>query len=155
MTQWQQWLTIFGAVLAIFGVMGAGMVLRRLKLLTREADTTLLKVVINLLMPCLILDVIIGNPPYNANQQNENDNNKNRTYPHIDMAETGERVAGILERIAAEGRPAKAFRQLDFLIPINWQCTMIEPAATDTALWDHLDPDSRDDLPAAQACRRK
>src|SRR5690606_18397073 len=49
---------------------------------------------------------------------------------HIDMAETGERVAGILERIAAEGRPAKAFRQLDFLIPINWQCTMIEPAAS-------------------------
>src|SRR6185437_11603213 len=30
------------------------------------------------------ISVIIGNPPYNANQQNENDNNKNRTYPHID-----------------------------------------------------------------------
>ena len=28
--------------------------------------------------------VIIGNPPYNANQQNENDNNKNRVYPAID-----------------------------------------------------------------------
>ncbi|MDR2789616.1 MAG: N-6 DNA methylase [Campylobacteraceae bacterium] len=28
--------------------------------------------------------VIIGNPPYNANQANENDNNKNREYPHID-----------------------------------------------------------------------
>lgn len=28
--------------------------------------------------------VIIGNPPYNANQQNENDNNKNREYPAID-----------------------------------------------------------------------
>ncbi len=28
--------------------------------------------------------MIIGNPPYNANQQNENDNNKNRAYPHID-----------------------------------------------------------------------
>lgn len=28
--------------------------------------------------------VIIGNPPYNANQQNENDNNKNREYPEID-----------------------------------------------------------------------
>src|SRR3546814_1424035 len=36
----------------------------------------------------------------------------------------------ILERIFEEGRPAKAFRQLDFLIPVNWQCTMIEPAAT-------------------------
>ncbi|NCS78846.1 MAG: N-6 DNA methylase [Microcystis aeruginosa K13-07] len=30
------------------------------------------------------ISVIIGNPPYNANQQNENDNNKNRKYPAID-----------------------------------------------------------------------
>jgi predicted helicase len=30
------------------------------------------------------ISVIIGNPPYNANQQNENDNNKNRTYDRID-----------------------------------------------------------------------
>ena len=28
--------------------------------------------------------VIIGNPPYNANQRSENDNNKNREYPEID-----------------------------------------------------------------------
>jgi len=32
------------------------------------------------------ISVIIGNPPYNANQQNENDNNKNRDYPEIDAA---------------------------------------------------------------------
>ena len=30
------------------------------------------------------ISVIIGNPPYNANQANENDNNKNREYPTID-----------------------------------------------------------------------
>jgi predicted helicase len=30
------------------------------------------------------ISVIIGNPPYNANQQNENDNNKNRDYTIID-----------------------------------------------------------------------
>jgi predicted helicase len=30
------------------------------------------------------ISVIIGNPPYNANQMNENDDNKNRTYPRID-----------------------------------------------------------------------
>lgn len=30
------------------------------------------------------ISVIIGNPPYNANQQNENDNNKNREYESID-----------------------------------------------------------------------
>ena len=30
------------------------------------------------------ISVIIGNPPYNANQINENENNKNREYPEID-----------------------------------------------------------------------
>ena len=30
------------------------------------------------------ISVIIGNPPYNANQQNENENNKNREYKEID-----------------------------------------------------------------------
>ena len=30
------------------------------------------------------ISVIIGNPPYNANQANENENNKNREYPEID-----------------------------------------------------------------------
>jgi len=29
--------------------------------------------------------VVIGNPPYNANQLNENDNNKNRKYPAVDQ----------------------------------------------------------------------
>ena len=29
--------------------------------------------------------VILGNPPYNAWQQDENDNNKNRKYPHLDQ----------------------------------------------------------------------
>ena len=31
------------------------------------------------------ISIIIGNPPYNANQHNENDNNKNRTYARIDQ----------------------------------------------------------------------
>lgn len=35
------------------------------------------------------ISVVIGNPPYNANQQNENDNNKNREYKRID-----ERIKG-------------------------------------------------------------
>jgi len=30
------------------------------------------------------ISVVIGNPPYNANQASENDNNKNRKYPEID-----------------------------------------------------------------------
>ena len=31
------------------------------------------------------ISVVIGNPPYNANQLNENENNKNREYPGIDQ----------------------------------------------------------------------
>lgn len=31
------------------------------------------------------ISVVIGNPPYNANQQNENDKNKNREYKEIDQ----------------------------------------------------------------------
>lgn len=30
------------------------------------------------------ISVVIGNPPYRANQANESENNKNRKYPHID-----------------------------------------------------------------------
>ena len=31
------------------------------------------------------ISVMLGNPPYNANQRNENDNNRNRDYPAIDQ----------------------------------------------------------------------
>ncbi|MDX1822050.1 MAG: M81 family metallopeptidase [Paracoccaceae bacterium] len=53
-----------------------------------------------------------------------------RTYPHVDMAETGRRAAVQLDALMARGEPfAKAFRRLDFLIPIAWQSTVMEPAA--------------------------
>ena len=52
-----------------------------------------------------------------------------RTYPHVDMAETGRRAAEQLDALMARARPfAKAFRQLPYLIPIPWQCTGLEPA---------------------------
>ncbi|WP_048645573.1 M81 family metallopeptidase [Nitratireductor soli] len=52
-----------------------------------------------------------------------------RTYPHIDMAETGRRAAEGLDRLMVRGRPfAKAFRRLPYLTSIPWQCTFIEPA---------------------------
>src|SRR5262249_11756404 len=52
-----------------------------------------------------------------------------RTYPHIDMAETGGRAARLLDRLLRERRPLhKAYRQLDFLIPLVWKCTLTEPA---------------------------
>ncbi|WP_282608402.1 M81 family metallopeptidase [Pelagibius sp. Alg239-R121] len=52
-----------------------------------------------------------------------------RTYPHVDMAVTGARAARLLERIIIEGRkPAKAFCQLPFMIPLTSGCTFQEPA---------------------------
>ena len=52
-----------------------------------------------------------------------------RTYPHIDMAATGKRAVELLDRLLKEKRPVyRAYRQLDFLIPLVWQCTFIEPA---------------------------
>jgi microcystin degradation protein MlrC len=51
-----------------------------------------------------------------------------RTYPHVDMAETGARTARLLKRILAKGKPAKAMRRTDFLVSINWQCTLVDPA---------------------------
>jgi len=40
------------------------------------------------------ISVIIGNQPYNANQLNENENNKNRTYPAIDKRIKETYIAG-------------------------------------------------------------
>ncbi|MEQ6250909.1 M81 family metallopeptidase [Sulfitobacter sp. HNIBRBA3233] len=52
-----------------------------------------------------------------------------RTYPHVDMADTGYRAATQLDALMARGAPfAKAFRRLPFLVPIAWQSTRAEPA---------------------------
>jgi microcystin degradation protein MlrC len=51
-----------------------------------------------------------------------------RTYPHVDMADTGRAAAEHLALLLQSGQKfAKAFRQLPFLIPISWQCTNDEP----------------------------
>jgi microcystin degradation protein MlrC len=53
-----------------------------------------------------------------------------RTYPHVDMADTGRAAAKHLALLLRTRRPlAKAFRQLPFLIPISWQCTNDQPAS--------------------------
>lgn len=58
-----------------------------------------------------------------------------RTYPHVDMAETGARAASLLMRMLDQGRGfAKAFRQLDYLTGIPSQSTFIEPCASLYAL---------------------
>ncbi len=50
-----------------------------------------------------------------------------RTYPHIDMAETGARGLPVLERLLAGEHLPKAFRRGGFLVGLPWQCTSIEP----------------------------
>jgi microcystin degradation protein MlrC len=51
-----------------------------------------------------------------------------RTYPHLDMADTGARAARLLDRMLKTGeRLAGAFRTLDFLTALPSQCTLIEP----------------------------
>jgi len=59
-----------------------------------------------------------------------------RTYPHIDMADTGRRAALMLDRRLQRGaRESLSLKRLDFLLPLNAQCTMTEPAST---IYDQL-----------------
>jgi len=51
-----------------------------------------------------------------------------RTYPHVDMADTGERVARYLRRLLdGAPRPQLGSMRLPFLIPLQAQSTMMEP----------------------------
>lgn len=57
-----EFLTVLGAVVPVFCLAAVGLVIRKLNWLTEEADQSLLRVNINLLYPCLILDAALGNP---------------------------------------------------------------------------------------------
>ena len=54
--------TVLKAVIPIFSSALVGLLIRKLNWLTEEADQSLLRVNINLLLPCLILDSTLGNP---------------------------------------------------------------------------------------------
>jgi len=53
-----------------------------------------------------------------------------RTYPHVDMRETGARAAELLaERLGPRAAPSVTQAQrVPFLLPLNAQCTLMEPA---------------------------
>ena len=51
-----------------------------------------------------------------------------RTYPHIDMAETGVRAARLMELRLREGKLHRYSHRLPYLIPINSMCTLLNPA---------------------------
>lgn len=53
-----------------------------------------------------------------------------RTYPHVDMADTGRRAARLLEQRLARGkRETMHTLRVPFLLPLNAQTTMADPAA--------------------------
>ncbi len=58
----QESTTILNAVVPIFGLIALGLGLRRFRWLTEEADRSLLRLNINVLFPCLVLDAALGNP---------------------------------------------------------------------------------------------
>ena len=62
-----------------------------------------------------------------------------RTYPHIDMAETGARARKLLRRQLEQDSPfARAWRQLEYIIPIQAQSTRREPGNRLYAMLDDL-----------------
>ncbi|MCL4562738.1 MAG: M81 family metallopeptidase, partial [Chloroflexi bacterium] len=66
-----------------------------------------------------------------------------RTYPHIDLFETGQRAAQAISYLVS-GKPLhKAFRQLPFLVPISAQSTNTEPCRSLYALIDEVEQDPR------------
>ncbi|WP_300058451.1 M81 family metallopeptidase [uncultured Roseobacter sp.] len=66
-----------------------------------------------------------------------------RTYPHTDLADTGARAAHLLDRLL-QGPLAKAYAQVDLLVPITAQATEFEPARSLYAMLDDLDVTSAD-----------
>jgi microcystin degradation protein MlrC len=73
-----------------------------------------------------------------------------RTYPHVDMAETGRAAARHLARLLGDGkRLAKAFRQLPFLIPISWQCSNDQPTK---GIYEKLATLQSDAVPTLSFC---
>lgn len=67
-----------------------------------------------------------------------------RTYPHIDMADTGRRAAKLLLATADNpSKTCKAVRRLPFLIPVNSMSTMMQPAR---GIYDFLEELEKQDV---------
>ena len=64
-----------------------------------------------------------------------------RTYPHVDMRETGRRAARMLARRLVAGAPARSVHaeRVPFLLPLNAQCTLMQPAASVMASIERLE----------------
>jgi len=56
-----QYWNLLGIVAPVFIIIGTGYVIRLAGWLSSEADVSLMRIIVNLLYPCLILDTILGN----------------------------------------------------------------------------------------------
>src|ERR1700734_1661145 len=56
-----EFFTVLSAVLPVFGILGVGFWLRQRNWLTADADQSLMRLTINLLLPSLIFDSVLGN----------------------------------------------------------------------------------------------
>lgn len=52
-----------------------------------------------------------------------------RSYPHVDMAASGQRAYAVLARLLAGERLHRAYRQVPFIISMPWQSTLASPMA--------------------------
>jgi microcystin degradation protein MlrC len=62
-----------------------------------------------------------------------------REYPHVDMPETGERTAALLDQLARGERWHTHALRVPFLLPLNAQCTLVDPARSIYAQLDALE----------------
>ena len=83
------------------------------------------------------ISVIIGNPPYNANQRNENENNKNREYPEIDRR--------ISETYIAESRAQKTKQYDMYKRFIRWASDRLDDDGIVAFITNRAYIDSRQD----------
>ncbi|GAA3724999.1 microcystin degradation protein MlrC [Spinactinospora alkalitolerans] len=66
-----------------------------------------------------------------------------RTYPHVDMAETGRRAASLLRRLLDGAALTGHHLRIPFLVPINSGSTLLEPAGE---VYDHVQSVPDDDV---------
>ena len=64
-----------------------------------------------------------------------------RTYPHVDMRATGRRAAQMLARRLGAPAASRSLhaQRVPFLLPLNAQCTLMEPARSVIALIEQLE----------------
>ncbi|RYI99842.1 MAG: M81 family peptidase, partial [Acetobacteraceae bacterium] len=108
-------LELHGAMVAVGFDDAEGELLRRVRAVVGEAMPITVSLDPHANMTRMMTDLADALVPY-------------RTYPHVDMKPAGAQAMRLLLERIKRGRPwAKAFAEVDFLIPLTMQCTMVPP----------------------------